>query len=642
MMLKFDSASGRFSIWLGMFGLVMTVACGDGFSEGITPQINVFVGNQASQNTEYELGQFEPGTNGKAIIKIQVGNGGQEDLIISSVELLDTNKDGTPMNQNVSLSWTGQNPVLLFPFTIKGSKGVSAQRLKFHVVYQESGDEVDTNDAILRIKSNDPEKKNGITDIRFYMSDCILKTGINPPSDTFFNATTSKPEEKIFEITNEGTCDLVVDSVVPEKQSSVFTLIDAPTPGSIVKPVGDPGHQPLTFRVRYQPNASSVDDKITYLIYTNDPSANPVSLPLKTKLESGTYKVTYDTMAKGFLDFSDISPPDSKTITVNINNIGPAVFTLTKVELQDDSTNSHYTVEIQQPATSPGGFPTPKTLPFALAEGKSLEVLVTYTGATAAGLNTGIKFSYNQPDLGTFTIPAYGGSPKPCFDFAPGNSESPQIMQFNKGHEDDSSTAVTSDFVIYNCGNAPLSVVDIKIEDDFYPDQPSKVFSLTSPGAAAANIPVGGLQVYSLTMQVTDNSPTVGGTMYIDYVDQVGTTVTFTGVDLQGIPSNSVILPIANPGTAADYAGAKVGNVLTLNGSGSTGGGEGLYKKGYLWMLKARPAGSQVILNGPPDTPLPIVIPDMAGDYTFGLTVHGESGGTLFGNEAEVTVTVAP
>jgi len=602
---------------------VAALSCGE-VTKGSFGKLGVAFSPGTPQGNTYALTPLDPELPFDEKVLVEIINEGTKDLVIDAVYLLETNEHGdqTPKNEWVTLQ---QQTGVVLPFTIPPKDFTVS--LNYNVIYNPS--DGNRNDTTLRIESN-----AGVQDYIFTLKDCAPQVRVDPPSDTFFNATVTKPEEKIFQIHNDGNCELIFDRVQESQATSVFTLVDAPITGAKVPPKGDPAYAPLLFKVRYQPNANSTNDSISYMVYTSDEAHNPVTVPLNTKSESGNFIVTYGTQASGFLDYTDTDSGE-KTITVNIYNEGPAVFTLTQVNMVGDEMGTHYTTAIEKPAAAAGEFPTPVTnLPLALAQGKSVDILVTYKAATMTGMNAQLEVQYNQPDNTSFSIPAYGGDPKPCFEMAPGDKNSPVGIQFvGNGGE-----TVSQNVVIYNCGNAPLSITDVRIEDDFFPDQPSSIWTMTDPTSTAWDIPVGDLQVLKLDMLAPENELKAGGTLYIDYVDTGGTTVTFTGIDLQGVlDASDITLPTAVPGA---YTGAQAGQNLDLNASGSTPGSEGLYEKGYLWYLLKRPAASQLILNGAPGLPNRTIMPDQPGEYTFGLRVHGSSGKFLYSDEATVNVTV--
>jgi hypothetical protein len=437
----------------------------------------------------------------------------------------------------------------------------------------------------------------------------------------------------LFQDFANGTTVLPIINVICEKSE------DCPAEYEC-KPKGDEFQcvaQPATFRVRYKPNINSTNDSIMYAIYTSDPIKNPVYLTLSTKIEGCGYEVSYSTQAQGYLDFTKVEN-GTKTLKVNILNKGPAAFTIVTggVTFPGDPEGSHYSWDICFPLAD-GSENCGNTPPVALGEEKSLDIKVTYKPATVDGLNTNLQIDYSCGGKHSFLIPAYGGDPKPCFDFAPGNSDSPNHIQFTgeKGAE------IPRKFVVYNCGNTDLTLTKMVIHDDFYPNDPSDYWTVTNAPAGATIIPVFGLMVFDMLMTVDDKSTTVGGMIDITYLDKNDVEVNAVGVVLQGIVDPPGTKPTAHAGVPSDHAGATVGEPINLSGIASEPGSEGLWEKGYLWYLLQKPAASQIILNGAPGSPGRTVIPDKAGKYVFGLQVHSAEEPFLYSDEVTIEVDVA-
>ena len=85
-----------------------------------------------------------------------------------------------------------------------------------------------------------------------------------------------------------------------------------------------------------------------------------------------------------------------------------------------------------------------------------------------------------------------------------------------------------------------------------------------------------------------------------------------------------------------------VGKVLKVTAGGTTAGSSEVTSQAYVFYLKSKPAGSQVILNGPPTSAVASVIPDVAGAYTFAVRVFGSDEKFIYSDEATLTVEVAP
>jgi hypothetical protein len=621
--------------------VVVSTICSD-ISEGERPELEVRIGislqiADSNDNTvDHEFSStMIPGKGAKESTKVELFNVGNKDLIIESVELLDTNLESEGLsnkNQYVTLNWQGGfNPQTGFPRVIHPVDSLT--QLNFAVVYKPDG--IDNNAATLKIVSNDV--KNPVRLVTFRPFQCIPAVRIDPLSDTFFNATSTNPETKTFKIENDGSCEVTIHKIEAVSTSAVFTLHQDFVNGTKVLPKDEAGYMAASFRVTYKPNINSTNDSIMYAIYTSDPIKNPVYLSLGTKIEGCGYEVTYSTQAQGYLDFTKVED-GTKTLKVNILNKGPAAFTIVTggVNFPADPEGSHYSWDICFPQAD-GSENCDNTPPVALGEEKSLDIKVTYKPATVDGLNTNLVVDYSCGGKHSFLIPAYGGDPKPCFDFAPGTGDSPNPIQFagEKGAE------IARKFVVYNCGNKDLTLTKMVVRDDFYPDDPSDYWTVTNAPAGATVIPVGGLMVFDMLMKVEDKSSKVGGTMYITYLDKNDVEVDAVGVDLQGIVDPLGSKPTAYAGVPADHAGATVGAPINLSGVGSEPGSEGLYEKGYLWYLLQKPAASQNILNGAPGSPGRTVIPDNAGKYLFGLQVHSSGGDFLYSDEVTIEVDVA-
>ncbi|HIA01361.1 MAG TPA: hypothetical protein EYN06_04385 [Myxococcales bacterium] len=637
-MLSFFSGINQSSLFVIML-LILSVGC-QKYSKGKSADLEIQGGDAGIVDAKDDTVDLNfsssliPGTGAKDVVDVVFRNVGNADLEILSIELLDFNLESegsSAKNQYVRIEWLGFEPLIGFPRSIKSA---NAESWKIQIVYQPEG--IDNNAATLKIVSDDPDRPVSYVTLKPYA--CIPGAWLNPPSDTFYNATPTNPETKTFKIENQGTCEFTVDKIEAMSTSSVFTLHQDFINGQKVDTTDAPGYAPAKFRVTYQPNSNSAADTMTYAIYTSDPNNNPIYLSVGTKVEGCGYELSYSTQSQGFLDFTLVEN-GTKTLTVNVLNNGPSTFSIVTggINFSQDPDGTHYSWDLCLPQAD-GSEMCDLKPPVALAEGKSLDIKVTYKPATVDGLNTNLEVDYSCGGKHSFLIPAYGGDPKPCFDLAPGSGDSPNPIQFSgpKGEER------LRNLVIYNCGNKDLTLTKVEIHDDFYPNDPSEYWTVINAPTGDVVIPVGGLHVLELLMKVTDNNSKVGGTLFMKHLDKNGVEIDAVGIDLQGIIDPLGTKPIADCGSAADYVGAKVGVPLLLSAANSQPGSEGLYEKGYLWYLLQKPAGSNVILNGAPSTPGRTVIPDTAGKYKFGLQVHGMSGDFLYSDEVTVEVDVAP
>ena len=573
-----------------------------------------------------------PGQKPSQRINMEIRNNGKADLVIQKVEFLETNADGTPRNQWVTFDWGTTKPADLPLMAIHPNDFASV--IRFDIVYQPQT--IDTNGITMQVTSNDPNTP--VKTCSFTPPKCLPKVHIDPPEYTFINATSSHPETQIFQIQNLGNCALSVSDIQFSQPESKFTIKRDFPNGSEVLPASDAGYKPLTFTVTYQPQGECGADAAAAQVFSSDPAQNPITVPLKTSCENGTIAVSYEGQANGCLDFTDVGPGKEKTLPVNIYNEGPAIFSVVKgnTSIPEDPDKTHYTFE----GSKPGPTPTPidlDTQDFALGQGVSMDINVTYKGSLL-GLNGSLVIKYKQATMKTLTVPLCGGKPKPCIDLGPGDvKQGNNLLQFHSSKDQ----AISRPFVVYNCGNADLVVKSYVLTDDFYPEDPSKYWTLDDPPAGDLTIVPGGLRNYSVTMKVTDNEQKVGGKLDVHYIDPTGAeSILAGGIDLAGIIDPAATAPIADPGKPEDYTGVKVGEPLLLDGSHSQPGSGGLYQDGYQWWLTAKPAGSLLIVNGPPGGAFREVIPDKAGSYTFMLQVYGTDDDFLYSDVASITIVV--
>jgi hypothetical protein len=107
-----------------------------------------------------------------------------------------------------------------------------------------------------------------------------------------------------------------------------------------------------------------------------------------------------------------------------------------------------------------------------------------------------------------------------------------------------------------------------------------------------------------------------------------------------------VDLPVADPGKTSDYAGAKVGQNLILDGSNSVDGTFLIVDNGgYSWFVSAKPAASKLFFYPGPGGAMVNVIPDVAGEYEFRLVVFSydaQNNMPYYSHEGVVKINVQP
>ena len=139
----------------------------------------------------------------------------------------------------------------------------------------------------------------------------------------------------------------------------------------------------------------------------------------------------------------------------------------------------------------------------------------------------------------------------------------------------------------------------------------------------------------------------LNGFLNVDYVDPITLNDARSISNLIGWANvGDVVLPVADAGTGSDYAGAKVGESLVLNGNGSTSGSFPIPDSvGYIWFVSGKPLASRGFLNPGPGPAKVTLIPDVAGTYEYRLVVYSydtDSRLSFFSDEAVVSVSVAP
>jgi hypothetical protein len=265
-------------------------------------------------------------------------------------------------------------------------------------------------------------------------------------------------------------------------------------------------------------------------------------------------------------------------------------------------------------------------------------------------MNATLNISYQDPATEQQSVQLCGGLPKGLYEVAPPDTSS--LIFFGKAGEAKEKT-----FVIFNKGNGTLTVSSLDLAMEFASDPVPFSLETTwdpTPLAAFEIRPVTVKYDTTLAVQSGQNVPILNAKVTVNYLGDTGGAETDT-VTLQGNNDNFIRtpatgttpavyykLPTADIGTAADYAGAKVGAALTLNGSRSDGGDFTIPATGYIWFVSKKPAQSQVFLNDPAGGTTETVIPDVAGDYEFRLVVSSQNQSDYyFSDEAAVTVTVA-
>jgi hypothetical protein len=263
-----------------------------------------------------------------------------------------------------------------------------------------------------------------------------------------------------------------------------------------------------------------------------------------------------------------------------------------------------------------------------------LTLEIKYTAGEMA-LDSDVVIDFLDPDAKNLTLKGKGGGPVPCFELAPGPTESPEMLQFVA----QTGQGAQRNLVVYNCGDGVLTVLGVSIKDDISGDEPSALWVVTSPTAGEKKIPVGELQIYQLLMAAQDEDKTVKGKVVLEWLDITGAKQ--VEIDLEALVGADYVVPTAKPGTTEDYAGAVVGKPVLLDGSASTSDADSIDANGYIWTLVGRPGQSKLIVNGGAGPAKLSVVPDVPGNYLFSLAVKTSGSPALHSTEQTVMVVVA-
>jgi hypothetical protein len=462
---------------------------------------------------------------------------------------------------------------------------------------------------------------------------------VEPPNYKFTNATQVSPDSQTFQIGNDpqlGTGPFKVMAVYLEYQSTEFVLTDLPNQGTLVLPANDPGYQPASFSVKYQPFDDGAGDANAVIVETD--VGAPKRVPLSTSVQTAAYSVSWSHIQQ--FDFGDINTKESRRVSVQ--SVGDAPLTIKKLaSIEPPEARAWFTWKGILPPTSPED---PEIVladddyPRVIKKGKSIDFEITFAPPTGGGIPyDGYLEVPFDPGGQTMLFELFAGVPKGRLEVAPSISNvlvSPDLSA-------DPPPTGKRVAVLYNTGNGVLTVNDIVLTGKFKTDKP-KLFSLANFPGGATTLDPGGILVLELAWDAAglpQGATTYNDTLWVDYHnDYTGEDTTAT-LSLILVGSGGSLGPTASYGDAALYAGAKVGNPVYLQSGASTAGDFDFQQSSHVWVLLSKPAGSRLVVNGTTGPSLGSVLsftPDTAGPHVLELFTW------TYDEAAQLTLTSAP
>ncbi len=645
---------------------------------------------------------------GGGTIRVYIGNTGDADLTLTTVEVVQVN-DNMAVVPNLTLQeWP--KTVLAGQFRAS-DPSVMELRVRFT-----PGAVKDEKPTILKFHTDDFENPNGVFTLNIAPEEERAELRVSPSNYVFLEATVQNPDTKEFQLSNVGTAPLALADFRFEGGSTAFTLTgQRPNKDTIIDPdnTGSP-NGPRTIRVTYTPvdppdtanlvvlwgpvlesgvactgeavcrqdkklcpdgpnncpytcangrcmclsdadcrNALCADpgncDQICLTGVCRVPERKEV--PLTGQSLPGQLRVEHGDKLTGCVDFIDVTVEGTScTKIVQLWNEGDGTVKVTKptVRVADlpEGMPSPYSLRwYRQGATQadPCGPVTGTEInegQFTItAANQPVNVAITYTAPSSRGVNGELVIDYSAPFAGQETVSICGGVKKGELGVAPIPQAGPVVLFAEPGEK------ARKTVVVMNKGNEvlELTAITVGVEEGY----PQRFALIGAPGPNDLEIDPGQLLLLTVEYDGDHEIGVLNGFLRLDYVDPLLGGPLYETLQVRGQNGfDGVVLPIANPGTTADYTGAKVGQNLVLNGAGSFGGTFPIdATSGYTWFVSGKPMTSRVFLNPGPGGPQVTVIPDVPGAYEFRLVVFSYdsvNNTPYFSHEAAVTVNVQP
>jgi hypothetical protein len=374
-------------------------------------------------------------------------------------------------------------------------------------------------------------------------------------------------------------------------------------------------------------------------------------VPLSGQSLPGQLRVDHADLMTGCVDFIEVTEAgQSCTKIVQLLNDGEGTVKVTKPFVRvgelPDGQPSPYEVRwyrlgaTQEAVCGPVSGDEINEGQFTItAANQPVNVAITYTAPSTRGVNGELVIDYAAPFAGQEIVAICGGDKKGELGVAPIPQAGPVVLFA------DPDGKAQKTVVVMNKGNEVLELTGVGV--DVEPGYPAK-FSLVDP-PTPQELAIDPGQFLLLTVEYDGNHDlgVLNGALTIDYVDPLLGGDLYETVQLRGQNSfDGIVLPIADPGEPGDYAGAKVGENIVLNGAGSFGGTFPIDPtSGYTWFISDKPMTSRVFLNPGPGSAQVTFIPDVPGTYEFRLVVFSYDDVNqvpYFSHEAVLDVTVAP
>ncbi len=522
-------------------------------------------------------------------------------------------------NEDIQVKWSAGTYDL--PFTLPANS--TFETVEFQMSYEPGALPDLRTPQFLRIESNDPDKRVHL--IAFTPPREAAAVQVFPPSYTYLNGTPAQPESQVFEIVNDGSQDLVFYDVDLKNPNPEFTITDKPAPSSVIQPqISNPGAK-LTFEVRYQPIDDQGPDNVIIQVHTNDPVHPITNVELKSNVKEGKLVLSYEDMAKGYVDFTDIvGAGDASSKIINLYNEGPGSVRLEEGAVEPDDAYGAYYLEVQRPGEDPKPFDSF----YAIQPQNSMNVIVHYAAPTsgegltiftAEGFDRDLVISYENPYQSEITVPLRGGITKPLIQVYPSQGGvAASYVQFHSEGEKKERT-----MIIANEGLDTLRVTDVRLVEP--PGFAGIPINFELDGVASGvgfDVPPLTLLPFTVRFKAEGEAIISHTNLEIEYDDvypPAGDTSVWN-VALRGYnqPNAGIVLPTA---IIAPIDEAPVGTEIQLSGLGSLSGDAHITASGYTWYIIDKPADSAAKLNVTTGSTASF-IPDKAGSYTIVLGVQ--------------------